>query len=450
MPDAGRTASAGARAGREPARPRGRRPARSSSSPTASIPRDIAAFPAGGSARAALIVAPDGGGAEVADWSRRADVATVAGQHRRRRRPRRRSGRWPPASPAPPRPRAASRTTAGCWRSRPALLVLLWFRRGTTLRWGAMLLGLALLARRAARGADGLADWFWTPDQQGRRLYEAHDYPEAAAAFADPEWRAAALFRAGKYAEAAELLAPIQTSVGAVQPRHGARPRPRLPGRRGRLRGGARSSTRRTRRRAQPRRDEADHRLPDRGPAGRGPGEQAETARRHRRRPDRRPGQARPHRRRLAALRGRRRRMDALGRDQARRLPQVPLRHRGGEASDPRARRHSSLLLAPRPRCRAGGAAGRGRPRSRRPGHRRHPGRGDGDLLVPTYMPRAAGLAGPRRSPTRSPACPSAPPTRSPGASASESWSGVARTWEIVPQRAGRLRPRRSRRSTVT
>ena len=37
--------------------------------------------------------------------------------------------------------------------------------------------------------------------------------PRPPQTFADPEWRAAALFRAGKYAEAAEALAPIQTSV---------------------------------------------------------------------------------------------------------------------------------------------------------------------------------------------------------------------------------------------
>lgn len=173
-------------------------------------PADIAAFPADGSARAALIVAPDPG-AEIADWSRRADVSTIAvtiddGDVRAVERVlasslaraaaaegRLQDDGWPLALPA-------------------GLLVLLWFRRGTTLRWGALLLPLALSLPVGAR-ADGVADWFRTPDQQGRRLYEAHDYPGAAAAFADPEWRAAALFRAGRYAEAAEALAPIQTSL---------------------------------------------------------------------------------------------------------------------------------------------------------------------------------------------------------------------------------------------
>ncbi len=49
--------------------------------------------------------------------------------------------------------------------------------------------------------------------QQGQRLYEAHKYAEAAEHFSDPLWRASALFRSGKYTQAAEILAPIQTSV---------------------------------------------------------------------------------------------------------------------------------------------------------------------------------------------------------------------------------------------
>jgi Ca-activated chloride channel family protein len=75
-----------------------------------------------------------------------------------------------------------------------------------------MLAALVVLSPGHAR-AEGLADWFWTLDQQGRRLYEAHEYAAAAGTFADPAWRAAALFRSGRYAEAAEALAPVQTSV---------------------------------------------------------------------------------------------------------------------------------------------------------------------------------------------------------------------------------------------
>lgn len=176
-------------------------------------PADIAAFPDGGSARAALIVAP-GAGSEIADWSRRAHVATV------------------PVSVddgdvhAVERALASSLARAAAAKGRlqddgwllalpGGLLVLLWFRRGTTLRWGAIAVGLALLAPPQARAAglsEILDDWFWTPDQQGRRLYEAHDFKAAATTFADPEWRAAAMIRAGQYQQAADLLAPIGTA----------------------------------------------------------------------------------------------------------------------------------------------------------------------------------------------------------------------------------------------
>ena len=177
-------------------------------------PGDIAAFPAGGSARAALIVAPDTA-AEVADWSRRARVSTV------------------PVSIDDGDVRAVQRALAsslaraaavegrlqddGWVLALPAgLLVLVWFRRGTTLRWAALLLALSLLPTGQSRAAglgETIAGWFWTSDQQGSRLFAAHRYPEAAASFVDPEWRAAALHRAGRYTEAAETLAPIRTSV---------------------------------------------------------------------------------------------------------------------------------------------------------------------------------------------------------------------------------------------
>ena len=173
-------------------------------------PGDIAAFPAGGSARAALVVAPDVP-SEVADWSRRADVATVKatvddGDVRAVERAL--------ASSLARAEAAEGRLQDDGWLlALPAgLLVLLWFRRGTTLRWSAMLVGIALIVPHGAR-AGGLANWFWTPDQQGQRLYDRHDYPAAAEAFADPAWRAAALHRAGRYQEAADILAPIQTSA---------------------------------------------------------------------------------------------------------------------------------------------------------------------------------------------------------------------------------------------
>ncbi len=174
-------------------------------------PGEIANFPVGGSARAALIVAAGGGGTEIRDWSRQARVATVT------------STLDNGDLDAVQRALASSLTRAEAAQGKlqddawimavpAALLLLLWFRRGTTLNWAMMALALLVISPPPAR-ADTLSDLFWTPDQQGRRLYEVHQYAEATQTFADPSWRAAALFRSGKYTEAAETLAPIQTSV---------------------------------------------------------------------------------------------------------------------------------------------------------------------------------------------------------------------------------------------
>jgi Ca-activated chloride channel homolog len=156
-------------------------------------------------------VAPDSGGAEVADWARRAGVETVA------------STIDDADVRAVERALASSLARAEAAQGRlqddgwllalpAALLVLLWFRRGTTLRWGALALGLAALAPPHARAEGLLAGLFWTPDQRGSRLYAQHRYLDAAETFADPAWRAAALIRAGRYQEAADLLAPVRTA----------------------------------------------------------------------------------------------------------------------------------------------------------------------------------------------------------------------------------------------
>jgi Ca-activated chloride channel family protein len=98
------------------------------------------------------------------------------------------------------------------------LLALLWFRKGWTVRWGAIAL-VAWTAGCATGGrtgnTDGLAsetdehggvaagfrfvDLWLTADQQGRRLFDAGRFTDAAARFEDPMWRATAAYRAGDY-----------------------------------------------------------------------------------------------------------------------------------------------------------------------------------------------------------------------------------------------------------
>jgi Ca-activated chloride channel family protein len=66
-------------------------------------------------------------------------------------------------------------------------------------------LALLLLLMPSLAVASGWADWWLTPDQQGRRLMEQGDYLEAAERFADPRHKAAAFFIGGDYERAAAV-----------------------------------------------------------------------------------------------------------------------------------------------------------------------------------------------------------------------------------------------------
>ena len=104
----------------------------------------------------------------------------------------------------------------GWWLTLPlALLGALWFRRGWTIRWaGAVLLGcLSATAQHRAQAAEWrFADLWLSGDQQGRLAYERGDYADAAARFSDPQWKGAALYRAGKYDEAVDAFARVDSA----------------------------------------------------------------------------------------------------------------------------------------------------------------------------------------------------------------------------------------------
>lgn len=104
----------------------------------------------------------------------------------------------------------------GHWFAWPAaLLMLLWFRRGWTMRWtAAAVLSLLLPAPQPAR-ADGIADWFLTPDQQGNLAFRDKDFSRAAELFSDPLWRGYALYRDGDYEAATEVLDRLDTAQAA-------------------------------------------------------------------------------------------------------------------------------------------------------------------------------------------------------------------------------------------
>ncbi len=113
----------------------------------------------------------------------------------------------------------------GWWLCIPiALLSALWFRKGWTIRWAAALLlalGLAGPQREtwAAEPAPPatetigrrFVDLWLTRDQQGRMAFQRGNYAEAAALFDDPMWRGIAFYRAGRYDDAVQSFARIDS-----------------------------------------------------------------------------------------------------------------------------------------------------------------------------------------------------------------------------------------------
>jgi Ca-activated chloride channel homolog len=103
----------------------------------------------------------------------------------------------------------------GWWLVIPiALLGALWFRRGWTIRWtmAILLITLVLPQPRAQAAGWKFADAWLTPDQQGRVAFERGDFDEAAGLFADPMWKGVSLYRGGKYDEAVDTFARIDTA----------------------------------------------------------------------------------------------------------------------------------------------------------------------------------------------------------------------------------------------
>ncbi|KAA6474625.1 VWA domain-containing protein [Agrobacterium sp. ICMP 7243] len=85
------------------------------------------------------------------------------------------------------------------------------FRKGWVVRTGVLLLGLRMFVPVDAEAA-GLVDMWLTPDQQGRLAFERNDYDSAAAHFADPMWKGVSLYRAGKFADAIDAFATVDTA----------------------------------------------------------------------------------------------------------------------------------------------------------------------------------------------------------------------------------------------
>lgn len=93
---------------------------------------------------------------------------------------------------------------AGYWLCWPlALLALLAVRRGWRVPWQACVLaGVFAFAAPPQVHANGLADAFLTPDQQGRLAFDRGDFSAAAGHFQNPYWKGRAAYAAGDYAAA--------------------------------------------------------------------------------------------------------------------------------------------------------------------------------------------------------------------------------------------------------
>jgi Ca-activated chloride channel family protein len=75
-----------------------------------------------------------------------------------------------------------------------------------------LLAAIALLVLTPANGR--FADLWLTPDQQGRRAYEAREFAVAAETFADPTWKGVAQYRSGQYPDAADTFGRIGSAAG--------------------------------------------------------------------------------------------------------------------------------------------------------------------------------------------------------------------------------------------
>jgi len=71
---------------------------------------------------------------------------------------------------------------------------------------------LSVLAAGSAQAA--FIDWWLTPDQQGRVLFERGEYSQAAQRFSDPLWKGLAYYASEDFVSATSWFAQIDTAYG--------------------------------------------------------------------------------------------------------------------------------------------------------------------------------------------------------------------------------------------
>ena len=92
------------------------------------------------------------------------------------------------------------------------------FRRGTLLNFAAIIIIPSVLLQPNQAYAKSLysdlGDVFKSHDQQGYEAWEQEQFEKADALFDNPQWRASALYRQGKYKEAARLFELDKSATG--------------------------------------------------------------------------------------------------------------------------------------------------------------------------------------------------------------------------------------------
>jgi Ca-activated chloride channel family protein len=91
------------------------------------------------------------------------------------------------------------------------LIALFWFRRGWMVRWVLVFgfIGLGTMPSPASAAGVNVADWFFTPDQQGRWYYEHRDFEKAAQHFQNPYWKGLALYQHGRWDDAQKIFGTL-------------------------------------------------------------------------------------------------------------------------------------------------------------------------------------------------------------------------------------------------
>jgi Ca-activated chloride channel family protein len=101
----------------------------------------------------------------------------------------------------------------GWWLVIPiVMLFAISFRKGWVVRLGALLIAANIAFGPGKAEAAEFIDMWLTADQQGRRAFEAGEFEKAAAHFQDPMWKGTAFYRAGKFADALDAFAAVDSA----------------------------------------------------------------------------------------------------------------------------------------------------------------------------------------------------------------------------------------------